>query len=52
MSQENVETVRLISADWAGGDYASVDWAHPDTESVGTDGAVTRGIDELGSGER
>ena len=45
---ENIEVVRSISADWARGDYASVEWADPDIELVGADGAVTRGINELG----
>ena len=48
MSRENVEAVRSISADWARGDYSSVEWAHPDIELVGGDGAVTRGIREVG----
>jgi ketosteroid isomerase-like protein len=48
MSEENVEVVRSISAHWARGDYASVDWADPDIELVGADGTVARGINELG----
>ena len=42
-----MELVRLISAEWARGDYASVDWAHPAIELVGADGAVSRGIDQV-----
>ena len=38
MSQENVELVRSILAAWEGGDYSSVEWAHPEIEYVIADG--------------
>ena len=38
MSQENVELVRAICAPWAGGDYSSAEWAHPEIEVVRPDG--------------
>jgi len=38
MSQENVELVRAICAPWAGGDYGSAEWAHPDIDVVLPDG--------------
>jgi ketosteroid isomerase-like protein len=51
MSQENVENVemvRSILADWARGDYSSVDWADADIVFRGGDGSESRGLDELG----
>jgi ketosteroid isomerase-like protein len=47
MSQENVELVRSILADWARGDYSSVDWADADIVFRGGDGRESRGLDEL-----
>jgi ketosteroid isomerase-like protein len=49
MTEENVEVVRSILANWARGDYSSVDWADPNIAFSGPlDAGTTRGIDELG----
>jgi ketosteroid isomerase-like protein len=49
MSEENVEIVRSILADWARGDYSSVDWADPHIEFLAAaDPFETRGRDALG----
>ena len=38
MSQENVEVVRSMYANWHRGDYSSSEWAHPEIETVMADG--------------
>jgi ketosteroid isomerase-like protein len=44
MSQENVEIVRSIYADWERGDYSSNEWAHPEMEwEFAADGPSPRG---------
>lgn len=48
MSEENVEVVRSITTEWGQGNYSAAAWAHPDIELVGADGAVMRGINEVG----
>jgi ketosteroid isomerase-like protein len=55
MSQENVEIVRAIFADWERGDYSAVAWAHPGIEFVwaeGPDPGVRRGLSGLSEGTR
>ena len=47
MSQENVEIVRSILANWKRGDFSSIDWADPQIEYIGGDNVETRGIDAL-----
>jgi ketosteroid isomerase-like protein len=48
MSEENVELVRSILANWARGDYSSVDWADADIVFRDGEGRESRGLDELG----
>ena len=44
MSQENVEFVRSIYANWERGDYSSNEWAHPEMEwEFAADGPSPRG---------
>ena len=47
MSEENVEVVRSILANWARGDYSSVDWADPDIAYRDAEGRESRGLDAL-----
>jgi ketosteroid isomerase-like protein len=48
MSEKNVEIVRSILADWARGDFSSVDWADPEIEYIQPLEKVgTRGVDAL-----
>jgi ketosteroid isomerase-like protein len=48
MSQENVDIVRAVLADWERGEYASTDWADPDIELAGALDRDTRGIEKVG----
>jgi ketosteroid isomerase-like protein len=49
MSEENVGAVRSILANWARGDYSSVEWADPDIVFIGADNPEeTRGIEAAG----
>jgi hypothetical protein len=55
MSQENVEVVRLIYADWERGDFTSAGWAHPEIEYVVADGpnpGTWTGLTGLAEGAR
>ena len=55
MSQENVQVVRSIYADWERGDYGSAEWAHREIEYVvadGPDAGSWRGLAGLAEGAR
>jgi ketosteroid isomerase-like protein len=48
MSKENIEIVKRIYADWARGEYTSIDWADPEIEfSVPGPEAAERGIEAM-----
>ena len=48
MSEKNLEIVRSIYADWAKGDFTSVEWADDDIEFAMPREAPTRGIAAMG----
>jgi ketosteroid isomerase-like protein len=55
VSQENVELVRSIYADWGRGDFGSVGWAAPRIEFVMSDGVMPgrwTGVAEMASAWR
>jgi len=51
MPSANLDLVRSIYATWEGGDFSSVEWAHPEIECVSTEPLIpldATGIAELG----
>jgi ketosteroid isomerase-like protein len=48
MSQENVEIVRSIYADWERGDFSNIDWADADIEFQIPNEQPVRGVGAMG----
>jgi ketosteroid isomerase-like protein len=55
MSQESVDLVRSLFAEWERGDFRSADWAHPEIEFVFADGPTPgtwKGVEGMAEGWR